>query len=45
MIGGRKARHLKKSLEHFLPSDLTPVYAVSAQHSAQYAVQVLCQTL
>lgn len=43
--GGDRAGHLKKSLEHFLPSDVTTIYAFIANQAAHYAITVLCQTL
>jgi len=39
------ARHLKKSLEHFQPSDLSASYRFIADEAGNYPVLDLCRTL
>ena len=43
--GRNRARHLKKSLEHFLPTDLTARYQFIASQAKAFAINALCQTL
>lgn len=43
--GRDRAGHLKKSLEHFLPSDLAPFYGFIATQAEHFAVRDLCQAL